>query len=108
VLSSDLEGLPGADLVIRGLDDLARGERTREAFLVAAAGTRLRDAGLPVPPLERLPQEPELQLYRLLRRERPRDAYVFYNALLEQLVSFAFALEHRARLDERARLTRRE
>jgi hypothetical protein len=95
VLSSDLDDLPGADLVGRGLEDLARGAHSREALLVAAAATRLREAGLPVPPPDHLPPEPELLLYRRLRQERPADAYAFYNALLEQLISFASALERR-------------
>jgi hypothetical protein len=38
--------------------------------------------------------EPELQLYRLLRREGG-DAYSRYNALLRELISFEQALDRR-------------
>jgi hypothetical protein len=43
------------------------------------------------------PVEPELQLYRLLRREEG-DAYSRYNALVRELVSFEAALDRRNRL----------
>jgi hypothetical protein len=43
-----------------------------------------------------IPVEPELELYRLLRREGG-DAYSRYNALLRELISFEQALDHRFR-----------
>jgi hypothetical protein len=91
VLSRDLENLPGYELVSKGVEDLSRGGESREAFLVSIAASRLREGGIPVP--ERVPPEPELQLYRLLCRERPDDAYSFYSSLLERLISFEFALD---------------
>jgi len=91
VLSRDLENLPGYELVSKGVDDLARGALSREALLVSIAAGRLREGGIPVPEL--IPAEPELQLYRLLCRERPDDAYAFYSSLLERLISFEFALD---------------
>jgi len=93
VLSRDLENLPGYELVSKGVDDLARGASSREALLVSIDASRLREGGIPIPPRERLPSEPELQLYRLLCRERPEDAYSFYSSLLERLISFEFALD---------------
>ena len=93
MLSRDLENLPGFDLVSKGTDDLARGTVSREALLVSIAAGRLREGGIPVPPREQLPAEPELQLYRLLCRERPEDAYLLYSSLLERLISFEFALD---------------
>ena len=93
--SDDLmTGLPGEDLLRRGLADVQSNRCTVAACLVHMAHRRLTRAGL-------LPQngaifigEPELQLYRLLRQEKG-DAYSRYNALLRELVSFEMALDHR-------------
>lgn len=87
-----LSELPGAELILHGLDDLYRGEtNTVGALLVAIAATRLTEAGLDIP-LEHLPSEPELTLYAHLHDER-NDAYPYYNALLNSLSSFCNALE---------------
>lgn len=83
--------LPGADLVAKGLRDLARGEETVESLLVAIAAPRLRSCGVAVP--ADTPDDAELRLYRLLRRVRPEDAYSFYNSLIRRLVSYEDALE---------------
>jgi hypothetical protein len=88
------QDLPGADLVTRGLADLAADRRSAEALLVAQAATRLRAAGIPVP--DRRPAEPEAALYRLLEARDPDGAYVTYNALRARLVSFCDAVEHDA------------
>ncbi|WP_019498623.1 hypothetical protein [Pseudanabaena sp. PCC 6802] len=87
-----LNELPGAELILPGLEDLYNGETsTVEALLVAIAATRLTEAGLDVPK-DRLTLEPELTLYALLQNERD-DAYLYYNALLNRLNSFCNALE---------------
>lgn len=89
-------GLPGEPLVRQGLADLQAGKPTAPAFLVSIARSRLGNAGL----LDRLipvAPEPELQLYRLLRREGG-DAYSRYNSLLRELISFEQALDHRIRV----------
>ena len=84
------EGLPGADLVKRGLEDLARGGATIEALLVSVGAPRLRRAGVDVPsPLS----DPEHRLYHALAREHGNDAHSKYNALIRRLVSFERALE---------------
>jgi len=85
----ELEVLPGADLVERGLTDLAAREESVEALLVSLASTRLRGLGLDVP--SRL-ADPELRLYRLLEREHGDAAHGRYNALVRRLVSFERAL----------------
>jgi len=90
----DLTGLPAADRVDRGLADLRSGRRSEEALWLAAAAGRLRSLGLPVPPAERLPSEPELALYRSLG-EHSDDPYYRYNALRAELDSFIAALEGR-------------
>jgi hypothetical protein len=84
--------LPGADLILPGLNDLHNGNNnTIGSLLVAIAATRLTEAGLDVP-RERLAPEPELTLYARLQDER-EDAYSYYNALLSSLNSFCNALE---------------
>jgi hypothetical protein len=87
-----LNELPGAELILPGLDDLYSGKRqTVGALLVAIAATRLSEAGLDFPK-DRLVIEPELTLYEHLQDERD-DAYLYYNALLNRLNSFCNALE---------------
>ncbi len=84
--------LPGAELILPGLDDLHRGEaNTVGALLVAIAATRLIAAGLDFSK-DCLAPEPELTLYARLQNERD-DAYLYYNALLNRLNSFCNALE---------------
>lgn len=90
-----MAGLPGEALVRQGLADLQSGRHTAPACLVSIARTRLNNAGLLDDSIHST-QEPELQLYRLLRREGG-DAYSRYNALLRQLISFEQALDHRVR-----------
>ncbi len=84
-----LLSLPGGDLVDKGLRDLADGQQTVEALLVAIGAPRLRDLGLDVPTLE----SPEHALYGLLARDDPDDAHTRYNALIRRLVSFERAAE---------------
>ncbi len=89
-----LDELPGAELILRGLDDLHNGEtHTIGSLLVMIAATRLTEAGLDVPSYHLVP-EPELTLYARLIDERD-DAYLYYNALLNRLNSFCNALELR-------------
>lgn len=85
------EGLPGGDLVEKGLRDLSEGRNTAEALLVSIGARRLRDAGVPVP--ERTLPDPERRLYELLAREDEDSAHSRYNALVRRLVSFEDAAE---------------
>jgi hypothetical protein len=92
--TSDLiSGLPGEPLVRQGLADLQAGQQTAPAWLVSIARSRLAKAGLLDRSTPAAP-EPELQLYRLLRREGG-DAYSRYNSLLRELISFEQALDRR-------------
>jgi hypothetical protein len=87
-----LHELPGAELILPGLDDLQNGKpNTVGSLLVAIAATRLAAAGLEIPK-DQLVAEPELMLYAHLQDER-EDAYLYYNALLNRLNSFCNALE---------------
>ena len=89
-----LSGLPGEPLVRQGLADVQAGRRSIPACLVHLARTRLSRAGLLGPDTPAAFGEPQLELYRLLRREAG-DAYSRYNALLRELASFESALDHR-------------
>lgn len=87
-------GLPGAELVERGLADLARNEETVPALLVSVGCPRLRYLGLAVPPP--LP-DAERRLYRLLEKDGADSAHGRYNALVRTLVSFERAAAVRRR-----------
>ena len=90
----DTTGLPGADLIERGLSDLAAGRESAEALLVLVGAPRLRQLGFAVsePPTAWLaPSEdpsPEHRLYALLANADPDSAHSRYNALIRMLVSF--------------------
>lgn len=82
--------LPGADLVERGISDLAAGVETLEALLVSIGAPRLITLGLNIPsPVD----NPERRLYELLVRETPESAHARYNALIRRLVSYERAAE---------------
>jgi hypothetical protein len=90
-----IAGLPGADLIVAGLADLQNGRLTRASLLVAVAGSRLHQLGLPVPSFVPGSSACELTLYRLLCEEGDADPYSRYGALLRELASFVHALERR-------------
>lgn len=86
-----LSGLPGADLVLEGLEDLARGEDSPCALLVLIGGPRLRSLGIAVPATAHA-VPPEHRLYARLNAEDAATAHSRYNALVRRLVSFERAL----------------
>lgn len=94
-MSADLEGLPGADLVVAGMADLHAGRDTPNAALVRMAAPRLREIGFAVPRSE-ADQPGSHRLYELLSEDDPAGAYSRYNALLGRMASFASAAEQRA------------
>jgi hypothetical protein len=84
-VEDNLEALPGADLVQRGIEDLDGGRESAEALLVSIGAPRLRSLGVHMPaPIE----GPEHKLYLLLAREKGDAAHSAYNALIRRLVSF--------------------
>jgi hypothetical protein len=88
----NINELPGAELILPGLNDLYNGKtNTVASLLVAIAATRLTEAGLDIPK-DHLAPEPELTLYARLQDEQD-DAYLYYKALLNRLNSFCNALE---------------
>jgi hypothetical protein len=85
-----IDGLPGAELIRKGVDDLAQGVESAEALLVSIGAPRLARLGIEVgSPLP----SPEHRLYELLRSDDPDGAHSRYNALIRRLVSFERAAE---------------
>lgn len=85
------EGLPGADLVDRGVRDLAAGRTSVEALLVSRASTRLRSCGVAIDAPE---PDADRRLYELLAACEGTGAHAAYNGLTRRLVSFMRAAEH--------------
>jgi hypothetical protein len=77
--------LPGAEMIRRGIADLAAGRTSAEALLVSIGAPRLRSLGIDVP---RSLASPEHKLYLRLAEERGDGAHSAYNALIRRLVSF--------------------
>ena len=85
------DGLPGADLIESGLNDLRAGRETVAALLVAIGAPRLRNIGLEIP--DNLPPHPEHRLYDLLAKDDSDSAHSRYNAFVRRLVSYERAAE---------------
>ena len=85
------DGLPGADLIEAGLQDLREGRETIEALLVAIGAPRLQSIGLQLP--GNLPDNPEHRLYELLAQDDSDSAHSRYNAFVRRLVSYERAAE---------------
>jgi hypothetical protein len=97
-LSADdsLRDLPGADLVLRGLEDCSGAPDTPEAALVEIARTRLERLGMRVCASGVRDASAEIRLYERLGARHPeRDPYPIYCAWLDQLDSFVWALTRR-------------
>ncbi|HET9766904.1 MAG TPA: hypothetical protein VFS60_08650 [Thermoanaerobaculia bacterium] len=78
--------LPGAELVLPGIEDLRRGIESVPALLVAIGRPRLSRLDFDLPP--NTFDEPEHRLYCILAAEHGDAAHSRYNALLRRLVSF--------------------
>ncbi|MEM9072933.1 MAG: hypothetical protein AAGE52_30780 [Myxococcota bacterium] len=91
----EIDDLPGAWLIKKGLDDLERGARSAESLAVSAASTRLRHLGFDVP--RSAETDPQLALYLTLGESGVEDPYGRYNAMLRELSSFLEAAEGRRR-----------
>jgi hypothetical protein len=85
------DALPGADLIRKGLTDLADGVESIEALLVLVGAPRLRRIGYDVP--DDTPLLPEDRLSAKLSEEDSDTAHSRYNALIRRLVSFERASE---------------
>ena len=91
ISTSQLTGLPGEELVLKGLEDLGSGAVTEEACLVSMASPRLRECGL-LGSDTSLIADAEMTLYRLLG-QHVEDPYSRYNSLVRRLVRIEHALD---------------
>ena len=88
--SERMQGLPGAEMIDKGLLDLERNEETIESLLVSIGSPKLRSLGVEVG--DATFDEPEHRLYALLSRQHGDNAHGQYNALVRLLVSYERAL----------------
>lgn len=97
IAESELRRLPGAEIVLAGLDDLAAGRDSVDAAAVLVAETRLGRAGIAVPGSATSEGEPGHRLYELLEADRDvLDPHSRYNAILRRIDGFARSLERAA------------
>ncbi|HET7589915.1 MAG TPA: hypothetical protein VFK14_06990 [Solirubrobacterales bacterium] len=88
----ELANLPGAEIVLPGIEDLKAGRETVNALAVSAAAARLGVHDLVD---EDDSEEPAShRLYRLLDSELGDAAHSRYNAIIGRVVSFARAADH--------------
>lgn len=91
-----LRRLPGAEIVLSGLDDLRAGRESLNAIAVQCAASRLRALGLDAPSASGdVPAEH--RLYQQLREELGDGAHSRYNAILARVASFVGAAERARR-----------
>ena len=81
----EAEGLPGEELVTKGLADLENGVKSVESLLVSIGAPRLRRLGFNV---SRPFPSPEHRLYEVLAAGHGDAAHAKYNSLVRRLVSF--------------------
>ena len=83
--------LPGEDIIVQGIRDLANGDETVPALLVAIGAPRLRRLGLDIP--QNTPATPEHRLYHKLYLTEGDAAHSKYNSWIRRLVSYERAAE---------------
>jgi hypothetical protein len=88
-----IHGLPGEDIILKGLCDLADNSHTIESCLVRIASNRLLKAGILTTPFPSA-DHAELDLYEFYL-PLGNDAHSKYNAMIRRLISFEQALDHR-------------
>ncbi len=88
---NSFEGLPGAELVTKGLKDIEEGVVSEFSLLLQVAAPRLKGLGIEVQHLSSLSEEPfEHQLYDFVQNN---GGHSYYNSLIRRIVSFARCLE---------------
>ena len=88
-----LKQLPGAEIVLAGIADVAAGRETVNASAVRSAGARLSRIGLGPLPTSRRGAPAAHELYERLSEELGDGAHSRYNAILARVASFAGAAE---------------
>ncbi len=92
VPNEDFSGLPGAELVTPGLDDLRNEKTTECALLVLIVRPRLIRLGIDIPERPDINRPYEHRLYELLEDTHGDGAFSRYNSLLRRIDSFLQAL----------------
>lgn len=95
-MNDSLDRLPGAEIVLPGMDDLRAGRESLNAHAVQTAAPRLRRAGLDVSSVEDDAPAAHV-LYAKLSEELGDGAHSRYNAILTRVASFAGAAERARR-----------
>lgn len=90
--NDSLKSLPGSEIVLPGLADLAAGRDSVNASAVQAAAPRLRRAGLDAPSASGDVPAAH-RLYDQLNDRLGEAAHSRYNAILARVASFAGAAE---------------
>lgn len=86
-------GLPGADLIDSGLQDLVNGNlSTPNALAVAELKPKLCFLGVPVPSITNKITNSRQKLYKIFETEHKDMAHARFTAFLERLDSFCDAL----------------
>jgi hypothetical protein len=92
VPEQELDKLPGAEIVLPGIEDVEAGRETINALAVRAAASRL---GVPQLVHDAEADEPAAhRLYQRLNDELGDGAHSRYNAILARVASFARAAGH--------------
>jgi hypothetical protein len=96
-IDSMIRGLPGEDLIRKGIQDLQSNQtQTSEALLMRIASKRLTQAGLAVfQSIKPSDQTAESLLYQRLVENSPQTAYRDYQSQKRRLDSFIRCLETR-------------
>lgn len=90
-------GLPGWEIVDKGLFDLAAGKTDSiDALAVAEVQPRLRYLGVPVPRTTETIIEARKKLYRIVEVQNGEMAHERFSAILQRVDSFCDALSSRS------------
>jgi hypothetical protein len=93
-------GLPGEEMIRKGIQDLGNSVESNESLLVQIGWPRLNLLGAPIKQSWRN-IDSDRQLYARLCQTHGYEAHSQYNSLVRQLSSFARALENRHSARER-------
>jgi hypothetical protein len=92
-----LSDLPGSEIVLPGLEDLAAGRDTPNASAVLMASARLSDAGIAVPKPKSDYGIASHRLYKQLQSADAVNAHSRHNAIARRVLSFVQAAERARR-----------
>lgn len=90
-------GLPGAELIIQGIEELEAGKLSESALLVLIAVPRLSRLGICLTTRPAISCSYEHALYKLLEEKLGASAHSQFNSLIRRIVSFEHALEREQR-----------